>query len=218
MTEDQDNAGEVVAGAVRVALTAAGQLAEQASRRREADLREAERDSAARVATLQSQLAAERELALRSVRDVVQRGDAATVDEVVRAWEQARSWDDPIMGIEQAHLEDGVQERFGVDAFGVAVERGKGEQITATALVALDAELQTNDAHHRGPARGRSAGGQAALIDAGIDEEAAAARSLAADSHPVDAREAARRPATALPGKARRGRRRQVVQVQAPGR
>lgn len=218
MTEDQDNAGEVIAGAVRVALTAAGQLAEQAARRREADLREAERDSAARVATLQSQLAAERELALRSVRDVVVAGDAATVDEVVRAWEQTRSWDDPTMGIERAQLEERIRQRFGVEASSLAVERGTGEQITATALVARDVELQADDARRRSTAQDRVKEVQAALVHAGIDEEAAAAGALAAESHPTPVGRAAQSPRGAVTGRPRARRRHQSVEVQIPVR
>lgn len=218
MTEDQDNAGEIVAGAVRVALTAAGQLAEQAARRREADLRDAERTSDARLATIQSQLAAERELALRSVRDVVQRVDGATVDEVMRAWEQARTWDDPTMGRERAQLEERIRERFGVEASSLAGERGQGEQLTATALVARDIELQTDSSHHRDPARDRVAGVQAVLVDAGIDQEAAAARALAAESHPMAAARAAQSPRGAAVPRPRGRRRQQSVEVQSPGR
>jgi hypothetical protein len=218
MTEDQDNAGEVVAGAVRVALTAAGQLAEQAARRREADLREAERESAARVATLQSQLAAERELALRSVRDVVQRGDVATVDDVMRAWEQARGWDNPTMGFERAQLEERIRERFGVDAAHLTVDRGASERVTATALIARDVELQVSDADRRDSARDRVAERQGGLIDAGIDEDAAAARALAAESHPTPVARAAQSPGGAVTGRPRGRRRHQSVELQAPGR
>lgn len=218
MTEDQDNAGEIVAGAVRVALTAAGQLAEQTARRREADLREAERESAARVATLQSQMAAERQLVLRSVRDVVQRGDVATVDEVMHAWEQARSWDDPTMGLERIQLEERIRERFGVEASSLTVERGQCEQLTATALVARDVELQADSSHHLDPAQDRVARVRAVLFDDGIDDEAAAARALAAESHPMAADRAVQSPRGAA-GPRPRGRRRQpAVEVQSPGR
>jgi len=218
MTEDQDNAGEVVAGAVRVALTAAGQLAEQAARRREAGLREAERESAARVATLQSQLAAERELALRSVRDVVERGDTATIEEVVHAWEQTRSWDDLTMATEQARLEDRIRERFGIDTPSEVVGRVAGDQVTATTLVARDVDLQADDVHHRDPAQDRVAGVQAALVNAGIDEEAATARALAAESHPTHPSEAALEPQASPTRRPRGARRSRVVEVQSPGR
>ena len=218
MTDDQDNAGEVVAGTVRVALTAAGQMAEQAARRREADLREAERESAARVATLQSQLAAERELALQSVRDVAQRGDTATVEEVVHAWEQARSWDDPTMATEQARLEDRIRERFGVDTLSQVAGRAPGKQVTATTLVARDVDLQADDLHHRDPAQDRVAEVQAALLNAGIDEEAATARALAAESHPTHPSEAAQGPQASPARRPQGARRSRVVEVQSPGR
>ena len=217
MSEDQDNAGEVVASAVRVALTAAGQLAEQAARRREADLREAERDSAARVATLQSQLAAERELALRSVRDVVQRGNAATIDEVVRAWEQARSWDDPTMGIEQAQLEDRVRERFGVGASSLPGDRSSAEHAAAV-IVTRDVGLQAADARQRQTALDRVTQLQAELVTGGVDDEAASARALAAESHPTDVSEAARRPQFTPVGRPQGRRRSRVIEVQSPRR
>lgn len=218
MTEDQDNAGEIVAGAVRVALTAAGQLAEQAARRREAALREAERDSAARSATLQSQLAAERELALRSVRDVVQRGDVATVDEVMRAWEQARSWDDPTMERERVQLEERIRERFGVASPGLAAARAGSEQNTAATMVARDVAVRTEDAHGRIAARSQVSGLEGERGDAGINREAAVARALAAQSHPLPATRAAQSPRGVSTARPRGKRREQAVEVQGPGR
>ena len=218
MTEDQDNAGEVVAGAVRVALTAAGQLAEQAARRREADLREAERASAARMATLQSQLAAERELAVRSVRDVVQRGDAATVDEVVRAWEQARNWDAPTMTTEQAQLRDRIRVRFGVDVSSLAANPSAGKQVTATAVVAGDVHMQTQDDHHRRMAQGRPASLQDERVDDRGDNEAVVAQVLAAESFPLPAVRATRGLLQAPSEMPLQVRRRRSVELQAPQR
>lgn len=218
MTEDQDNAGEVVAGAVRVALTAAGQLAEQAARRREADLREAERESAARLATLHSQLAAERELALGSLRDVVQRGDTASVDEVLRAWEQASSWDNPAMGLERAQLEERIRERFGVDASTVATDRSTAEHVAAAAVVGRDVQVQAADKRQRDEGAGRVAGLQAELMAAGAANEVAAARALAAESHPTPVTEAARRPQVAPAGRPQGRRRGRAVEVHGPGK
>lgn len=218
MTEDQDNAGEVVAGTVRVALTAAGQLAEQAARRREAALREAERDSAARVATLQSQLAAEREVALRSVRDVVQRGDAATVEEVARAWEQARSWDDPTMGLERAQLEERIRERFGVDPRYAGSDRSAREQVAAAALSARDIGLQADDAFERSESQSRGTALRKDLRGAGIDEEAVSARALAAESHPTPMAYAAQQRGAAAAMRRPGNKRSRAVEVEGPGR
>lgn len=213
MTEDQDKAGEVVAGAVRVALTVAGQIAEQAARRREADLRETERHSVARVATLQSQLAAERELALRSVRHVVQCGNAASVEEVVRAWEQARGWDDPTMRTEQARLEDRIRERFGIDA----VARLDGVEVTAASLLARDAHLQADDVFNRGTPRDGVIALQDGLVNAEFDE-AAAARALAAESYPTPAQWATRSQGVRSAARPRGARQQKSAEIESRGR
>lgn len=218
MTDDQDNAGEVVAGAVRAALTAAGQLAEHAARRREADLRDAERVSAARVATLQSQLAADRELALRSVRDVVERGNTATVEEVIGAWEQSRGWQDPAMAAGRTELEERIRERFGVDASTVAADRSTIDSVTAAAVVGHDVEVQAADKREREAGQGRESGLAAELVEADVTSEAAAARALAAESHPTQVTEAARPPQVTPAGRTRGRRRSKNLEVQGPGR
>lgn len=228
MSEDQDNAGEVVAATVRVALTAAGQLAEQAARRREAALRDAERDSAAQVATLQAQVAAERQLARHSVRDVLQRGDRASVEEFVQAWQQIRSWDDPVAAADRDRLRGVIRERFGVDADSLP---GRGDPLvplartrerdipTAATLMATESAGQREDAQRRGVgAADRVTALAAPLEDAGIDADVAQARALAAQSHPTSPTLAAQPPAGAARVHRRAGKRQTGVEVQSPGR
>lgn len=228
MSEDQDNAGEVVAATVRVALTAAGQLAEQAARRREAALRDAERDSAAQVATLQAQIAAERQLALGSVQGVLRRGGTASVEEVARAWQRIRSWDDPVAIADQDRLRGLIRDRFGVEPDTLIGGRARlDEQVraqgrdapTATAILSQDTASQREDAAHRtAGADDRVAALTAHLEDAGVDSDVAHARALAAQSHPTSAALAAQPPASAPRAQRRAGKRRVGVEVQSPGR
>lgn len=228
MTEDQDNAGEVVAATVRVALTAAGQLAEQGARRREAALRNAEKESVAQVATLRAQLAAERQAALGSVKDILRRGDAASVDELALAWQQLRSWDDPVAIADQNRIRGLVRDRFGVepDIFSGGRARLKeqvraqgGDVPAAAAVLAKDTAGQREDAERRtSGADDRLSALTTPLEDAGIDPEVAHARALAAQSHPTAPALAAQPSAAAPRVKRRPGKRKSAVEVQSPGR
>lgn len=228
MTEDQDNAGEVVAATVRVALTAAGQLAEQAARRREAVLRDVESQSAAQVATLRAQFAAERQLALGSVRDVLRGGDTAGVEEVAQAWQAIRSWDDQVTVASQEQLRELVRVRFGVEPDTLTGGRARLEDRVRASerdVPAAAAILTQDTAKHQDDAGRLTAGASdrvtafaTRLKDAGINAEVAYARALAAQSHPTSAELAAQRPGTAPRGQHRVAKRRAGVEVQSPGR
>ena len=223
MTESEDNAGEVVATTVRVALTAAGQLAEQAARQREARLREAARESDARAATVQAQLDVERQLALRSVQDVVRRGDSVDLDELADAWQRVASWDDPGMAAERDRIRDLAVRRFGVDpgspAPAVAGDRASRDVPTAVAVLGRDDARSVADRETRTDGAGSRVAALAAhLEDAGVDADVAQARALAAQSHPTPVAAAAQRPAAA-PKPRRRARGRGAgVEVQSPSR
>lgn len=210
MSESEDNASEVVATTVRVALTAAGQLAEQAARQREAKLREAARESDARVATVQAQLDVERQLALRSVQDVVRRGDIADLHELGDAWQRAASWDDPSMVAERERIRDLSVRRFGVDpsspAATVIGDRTPRDVPTAVAVLSRDDARSAADRETRTEGPGsRVTALVAHLEDEGIDADVAHARALAAQSHPTPVTAAAQLP-PAAPKARRRAR------------
>lgn len=222
MTEDQDNAGEVVAATVRVALTAAGQLAEQAARRREAGLRQAEQDSVAQAATLHLQLAAERQLALLSVPDVLRRGETASVEEFAQAWQQIRSWEDPVAAVDRNRLRGAIVERFGVDPDSLSAPAsstspqasGRDTRTSAMVLTADSAGQRVDALERAGDAGDRGI----AIAADDVDADLADAWALAAQSHPTMPALAAQRATVAPRPRRRTGQRHVGVERDGPGR
>jgi colicin import membrane protein len=96
MADEPDGMHEVFQGGARVALTAAGLIAERLMRAREQAQRDAQAASEHEARELQTRLDAERTAARASLAPVA--GDdwwqRAGVDDVARAWETAKAWED----------------------------------------------------------------------------------------------------------------------------
>ena len=171
---EPDGVDELVAGGLRVAVTAAGLVAQRVAETRAEQARRAHAASAAEARRLEAQYDAER-AAARAQLSLVERDSwwkAAKVDDVADAWQTAQSWRgvDPDVdraaerirtevrdrygvdvdvptGIDSARLEQAVSER---EAATAARRRAReaGEQLEAAVVVAADsaAELRARGA------------------------------------------------------------------------
>lgn len=162
MAEDNDGVDEVLEGTLRVALTAAGRLAEMAAREREQTARAARSASENEARQLQARLDAERSAARAQLAPVRQDGwwDKARTEDVAVAWQTAVTWQrlDPEAADAVTVIRQQVKDRFDVDVDTIrpdarsvqatleehgrapAPRRGQdsAEQATAVAVLAAD--------------------------------------------------------------------------------
>lgn len=156
MTEDNDGVDEVLEGTLRVALTAAGRLAEMAARDREQAARAAQSASEHEARQLQARLDAERSAARAQLAPVRQDGwwDKARTEDIAVAWQTAVTWQrlDPQAAAAVTVIRQQVKDRFNVD---VDTIRPDARSVQAT----LD-----EHGHAPAPRRGRESAEQAAAV------------------------------------------------------
>jgi hypothetical protein len=228
---EADGANEFVEGGLRVAVTAAGMLAERAARAREERARQAQAGSVAEARELQARLEAEQAAARAYLARVEQNTwwPQARVEDVAQAWETAQTWRDADPDVARAadRIRREVRDRYGIDVDDARPDRDALER----ALV----ERQRTDEERRraqgareeleaavvlaaaepGMAAGREADQQRAELTAALagveDHEAVEARLLADVHQGRPAREAV----TARPGKVLKASRSRSAGVRA---
>lgn len=119
MVEQSDGMDDVLDGTLRVALTAAGRLAEIAAREQEQSARAAQGASENEARQLQARLDAERSAARAQLAPVRQDDwwDEARTSDIARAWQTAATWQqvDPEAAAAVTVIREQVQKRFDVD-------------------------------------------------------------------------------------------------------
>ena len=136
MADENDGMDEVLEATLRVALVAAGRLAEVAARSREQAAREAQRASEAEGRRLQARMDAERSAARAQLARVERLDwwDRARPQDIAAAWQAALTWRDADPAAAQATevLRERIKARYGVDIDGL------GAAETAEALTRAD--------------------------------------------------------------------------------
>jgi hypothetical protein len=116
---EPDGINDALASQLRVALTAAGQLAERAARARQQAAQHAQAASEHHARQYASRLDAERALARAAVAPVhaSQWWEHATLDDIAHAWETARSWQDidPAAHDAAEHISQQLRDRYQLD-------------------------------------------------------------------------------------------------------
>ncbi len=137
MTEP-DGANEVMAGSVRVALTAAALAAEVAARRREERVRQVQAANEREARELAARLAAEVAAARASVAGVDRDGWWATaeVSDIAAAWGTAATWRgaDPQIDRVAERIRTEVRERYAVDVDDLQADPGALHEALQAAL------------------------------------------------------------------------------------
>ncbi|GAB4082755.1 hypothetical protein GCU67_20240 [Modestobacter muralis] len=176
---ESDGVDEVVGGGVRVAITAAGLVAERLAEARVQRARQAEAASVEETRRLEARLTAERAAARAQLTQIDREGwwDNAGVDDVADAWETAQAWRqlDPAAERAAERIEREVRDRYGVDVHNVdGLDRATPERAAA--------EREAAGMERR---RARQAGEdlEAALLLASTNSPAAA-EELGADADP----------------------------------
>jgi hypothetical protein len=128
VADESDGAEEVFEAALRVGLTVAGRMAEQAARAREQAARDAQAASEQEGRELQARLDAERSAA-RAQLAPVERQDwwaSADPEQVAAAWETARAWQDVDPDVSRAadRIRHEVRDRYGVEVDDPRAEPG----------------------------------------------------------------------------------------------
>ena len=201
---ETDGIAEVFDEGMRLAITAAGRLAEHRIRERERQLREAQADSEQTARRLEARIDAERTAAIAQL-DATRRPewwDNASVDDVANAWEAAQEWRDRDVDAAAAaeRMRPEIIERYGLDpeqvdrdAVGTAdtADRAgeRAQQLEATAIVASADRGERGEALDYDSAE-RRARTSAALTEAGVDEDVVESHRLADTSQALPAREA----------------------------
>lgn len=120
---ESDGVDEVVGGGIRVAITAAGLVAERLAQGRAQRAREAEAASIEEIRRLEARLDVERSTARAQLAQVDRDGwwENAGVSDVADAWETAQSWRqlDPVAERAAERIEREVRDRYGVDVHDV---------------------------------------------------------------------------------------------------
>lgn len=147
MADESDGVEEVFEAALRVALTVAGRVAEQAARAREQAARDAQAASGQQGRELQTRLDAERSAA-RAQLAVTERPQwwaAAEPDQVAGAWQTARAWQDldPDARVAADRIRTEVRDRYGVDVDEPRAEPGAlADALAARQGAGRDAQQQ----------------------------------------------------------------------------
>ena len=122
---ETDGIAEVFDDGMRLAITAAGRVAEQRIRERERELREAQAASEQTARELQARIDGERAAALAQLEATrhPEWWDHASVDDVASAWEAAQEWRDRDSEAEAAaeRMRPEIIERYGLDPEQVGV-------------------------------------------------------------------------------------------------
>jgi len=201
---ESDGIAEVFDEGMRLAITAAGRLAERRIREREQDMRDAQGQSEQTARELQARIDAERRTALAQLEATrnPEWWDHASVDDVASAWEAAQEWRDrdSVAEAAAARMRPEIVERYGLDpeqvdrdAVGTAdtADRAgeRAQQLEATAIIGSADRGERADAldYDSIERRARTSG---ALADAGIDEDVIESHRLADTSQALPAQEA----------------------------
>ena len=201
---ESDGIAEVFDEGMRLAITAAGRLAEHRIRERERQLREAQANSEQSARQLEARMDAERTAAIAQL-DATRNPewwDTASVDDVATAWEAAQEWRDRDADAEAAaeRMRPEIIERYGLDPERVGVQADD----TATAADAAGERAQeleaaaivgAADRGERAEALGydsaeRRARTSRVLSEAGVDEDVVESHRLADTSQALPASEA----------------------------
>ena len=201
---ETDGIAEVFDEGMRLAITAAGRLAEHRIRERERQLRQAQADSEQSARQLEARIDAERATAIAQL-DATRHPewwDTASVDDVANAWEAAQEWRDRDVDAAATaeRMRSEIIERYGLDpeqvdrdAVGTAdtADRAgeRGQQLEATAIVgSADRGERAEALDYDSPERRERA--STALADAGVDEDVIESHRLADTSQALPAQEA----------------------------
>lgn len=184
MADEPDGVDEVFEAALRVGLTVAGRMAEQAARAREQTARDAQAASEQQARELASRLGAERFAARAHLAATEQPGwwTTASPQRIAEAWESARSWQDldPAARAAADRIRAEVRERYGVDVDQPRAEPGAlADAIAAREAADRDAQQQRQ--------QGRRDQVEAALLLAEVDRADRAQQPAAAAEADQDA-------------------------------
>jgi len=208
---EADGVDEVVAGGLRVAVTAAGVVAERLAQARADRAHELQQDNVAEARHLEAQYRAELAAARGRLSVVEREGwwQAAKVNNVADAWQTARQWRgaDPDVDRAADRIRTEVRDRYGVDVTDPA-----GISSTALDRAVTDREYPAAVSRRRAREVGEEL--EAVVLVAGNAAETAAAR---ADRAPGAAEAPAPAPSAVHEDHARRGASgAAAVQGQAP--
>lgn len=201
---ETDGIAEVFDDAMRLAITAAGRIAEQRIRDRERQIRDAQAQSEQTARELHRRIDAQRAAGLAQLEPTrnPEWWDRASVDDVANAWEAAQEWRDRDVDAAAAaeRMRPEIIARYGLDPEQVGIEAAqtadtadrageRAQQLEAAAIVGSadrgeHAEALGYDSAER---RERSS---TALAEAGVDDDVVESHRLADTSQALSAREA----------------------------
>ena len=201
---ESDGIAEVFDEGMRLAITAAGRLAEHRIRERERQLREAQADSEQSARQLEARMDAERTAAIAQL-DATRNPewwDHASVDDVASAWEAAQEWRDrdSVAEAAAARMRPEIIERYGLDPERVGVQADdaatvadaageRAQRLEATAIVGAADRGERAEALDYDSAERRARSSQV-LSEAGVDEDVVESHRLADTSQALPASEA----------------------------
>ena len=201
---ESDGIAEVFDDGMRLAITAAGRVAERRIRQREQEMREAQATSEQTARELQARIDAERRTALAQLQATRNPDwwDHASVDDVASAWEAAQEWRDRDSEAEAAaeRMRPEIIERYGLDPEQVGVHADdtatvadaageRAQQLEATAIVGAADRGERAEALDYDSAERRARDSQV-LSEAGVDEDVVESHRLADTSQALPASEA----------------------------
>jgi colicin import membrane protein len=195
---ESDGIAEVFDEGMRLAITAAGRLAERRIREREQEMRDAQTQSEQTARELQARIDAERRTALAQLEATrnPEWWDHASVDDVASAWEAAQEWRDRDSVAEAAaeRMRPEIIERYGLDPeqVGVQADDAAGERaqrLEATAIVGAADRGERAEALDYDSAERRARTSEV-LSEAGVAEDVVESHRLADTSQALPASEA----------------------------
>ena len=202
---ESDGIAEVFDEGMRLAITAAGRLAERRIREREQEMRDAQTQSEQTARELQARIDAERRTALAQLEATrhPEWWDHASVDDVASAWEAAQEWRDrdSVAEAAAARMRPEIIERYGLDpekvgvqaddaaAVGDASAGEHAQRLEATAIVGAADRGERAEALDYDSAERRARASEV-LSEAGVDEDVVESHRLADTSQALPASEA----------------------------
>ena len=201
---ESDGIAEVFDEGMRLAITAAGRLAERRIREREQEMRDAQTQSEQTARELQARIDAERRTALAQLEATrnPEWWDHASVDDVASAWEAAQEWRDrdSVAEAAAARMRPEIIERYGLDPEQVGVDADdaatvadaageRAQRLEATAIVGAADRGERAEALDYDSAERRARSSQV-LSEAGVDEDVVESHRLADTSQALPASEA----------------------------